>query len=129
MLSPVQIAKLARDLSGEFHFGTLPVGASGGMSSEAVRPKSQPKRDPLVKPVSDMRAELFGGSEGRQGRNKKRVEESEEKGELLRPDEAAGQEHLSDKMGQLGVGEEGGKEGMGEEEGEEDENAYGGMLR
>ena len=129
MLSPVQIAKLARDLNGKFHFGTLPVGASGGVSSEAVRPKSQPKRDPLVvKPVSDMRAELFGGSEGRQGRNKKKlVEESEEKGELLRPDETAGQEQLSDKMGQLGVEEEEGEEGMGEEDGEED--AYGGMLR
>ena len=130
MLFPVQIAKLARDLNGKFRFGTSPVGASGGVSAEAVRPKSQPKRDPLVKPVSDMRAELFGGSDGRQGRNKKkRVEESEEKGDLLRPDEAAGQEQLSDKMGQLGVGEEGGAEGMGEEEGEEDENAYGGMLR
>jgi len=124
-----QIAKLARDLTGKFHFGTSPVGGCGGVSSEVVKPKSQPKRDPLVKPVSDMRAELFGGSEGRQGRSKKKkVEESEEKGELLRPSEAAEQEQLSDKMGQLSVGEEGG--GMDrEEEDEDDENAYGGMLR
>lgn len=120
-----QIAKLARDLTGKFHFGTSPVGASGGVSSEVVKPKSQAKRDPLVKPVSDMRAELFGGSEGRQGRSKKK--QVEEKEELPRPSEVAEQEQLSDKMGQLGVGEEGG--GTGEEEGEDDENAYGGMLR
>lgn len=113
-------------MTGKFHFGTSPVSASGGVSSEVVKPKSQAKRDPLVKPVSDMRAELFGGSEGRQGRSKKQVEESEEKGELPRPSEAAEQEQLSDKMGQLGVGEGG---GTGEEEGEDDENAYGGMLR
>ena len=99
------------------------------MSSEVVKPKSQPKRDPLVKPVSDMRAELFGGSEGRQGRSKKKVEESDEKGELPRPSKAAEQEQLSDKIGQLSVGEEGGEDGNGEEEGEDDENAYGGMLR
>ena len=124
-----QIAKLARDLTGKFHFGTSPVGGCGGVSSEVVKPKSQPKRDPLVKPVSDMRAELFGGSEGRQGRSKKKVEESDEKGELPRPSEAAEQEQLSDKIGQLSVGEEGGEDGNGEEEGEDDENAYGGMLR
>ena len=52
-----------------------------------------------------------------------------EKGELLRPSEAAGQEQLSDKMAQLGVGEEGGGDSVGEEEGEDDENTYGGMLR
>ena len=72
-----------------------------------------------------MRAELFGGSEGRQGRSKKK--QVEEKEELPRPSEVAEQEQLSDKMGQLGVGEKGG--GTGEEEGEDDENAYGGMLR
>ena len=107
-----------------------------------LQPKAEPSRKP-VQPVSDMRAELFGGSSGRGERSrpmKTRIEESEEEQrELFRADEEVGsgdQKQLGEEVGQEGgendeVGGGGDGEVSGDAEAGEDgdEDAYGGMLR
>lgn len=138
LISALQIAKLARDLRGKFDLGSSSLGVSGSRSSEAVKPretKLQTKAEPsgrLPQPVSDMRAELFGGASGRGERSrpkKTRIEESgEEERGLFRADKEVGQKQLGEEVGENSEAGGDGKVGENDEAGD-DEDAYGGMLR